>query len=64
MRRLCYAFLAAILVGCFVLGCSVSQADQAAATRAWTERDAERHAECAKKGGRWVAGACLFGSGA
>jgi hypothetical protein len=57
-------FLAATLVGCFVLGCSTSQADRDAATRAWTERDAERQGECAKKGGKWVAGACLFGTGA
>ncbi len=63
MRRLGYAILAGILAGGAVLGCAMSPAEREATTRAWAERDAERARECAQARGRWVAGACLYGSG-
>jgi len=63
-RRLRNEILSGIVIGCLVVGCATSPADQAAATKAWAERDAERQRECATRNGKWVAGACLFGSGA
>jgi len=62
--HLARAMLAMILAGGFVPGCSVTQADRDAATKAWAERDAQRAQECQRNRGRWVAGACIYGGGA
>jgi hypothetical protein len=62
---LALAILAGILLvlGCGMLGCAVSPAEQEATRRAWAERDAERERECLRGQGRWVAGGCVLGGG-
>jgi hypothetical protein len=62
-RLLWLLLLGATLVGGIALGCSVAPADREAITRAWAERDAERERECQQRGGKWVAGGCVFGPG-
>ena len=42
-------------------GCSTSPAEQDAIRKTWAERDAERAAECQRRGVGFVAGGCATG---
>ena len=64
VRPFSVAFLVGMLVGGTLLGCAMSPEERDATVRAWAERDAERRRECVQRGGRWVAGGCVFGNGA
>ena len=44
-------------------GCAIDPAHREATERAWAERDRERAAECAQRGGRYLSSSCLQGSG-
>ena len=43
--------------------CAIDPAQREATERAWAERDRERAAECAQRGGRYLSSSCLQGSG-
>ncbi len=60
VKPLGLAILIGMLLGGLVSGCAMSPAEQEAARRAWAERDAERARECARMGGRFVAGGCAL----
>jgi len=44
-----------------VVACAISPEERAATERAWAQRDAERAAECAQRGGRYISSSCLQG---
>jgi len=54
------ALLALVLAGALP-GCSTTPAEQDATRKAWAERDAERAAECYRRGVGFVAGGCATG---
>ena len=54
------------LAGCaaalpLLAACTVSPEQREATERAWAQRDAERAAECAQRGGRYISSSCLQG---
>ncbi len=59
-RRRLIAGVAALSL---VVACAVSPEERAATERAWAQRDAERAAECAQRGGRYISSSCLQGGG-
>ena len=63
MRKLGLVSVMAVLLAGVVAGCAISPAEQEATRRAWAERDGERLRECMQRGGRWVAGGCVWGPG-
>jgi hypothetical protein len=62
VRTLALALLWLTLAG-FLAGCSTSPSEADLIRKAWAERDAERAAECQRKGFRFVAGGCAGGGG-
>ena len=61
MRPLALAALLALALAGALPGCSTSPAEQDAIRRTWAERDAERAAECQRRGVGFVAGGCATG---
>jgi hypothetical protein len=62
MRPLVLAALLALALTGALPACSTAPAEQQEAIRkAWAERDAERAAECRRRGVAYVAGGCAAG---
>ena len=61
MRPLALAALLALALAGALPGCSTSPAEQDAIRKTWAERDAERAAECQRRGVGFVAGGCATG---
>ena len=63
MRHLLIATLG-MLLGAFLLGCTVTPEERDATIRAWAERDQERAKECARNRGGWDPNVgCVRGGG-
>jgi hypothetical protein len=61
MRPLARAALLALALTCALPACSTVPAEQEGIRKAWAERDAERAAECRRRGVGYVAGGCVSG---
>lgn len=61
MRPLARAALLALALAGALPACSTAPAEPEAIRKAWAERDAERAAECRRRGVGYIAGGCVAG---
>lgn len=63
VRRFAFALALALCVAESFSGCSITPAETDAIRQVWAERDAERAAECRRRGMIYAAGGCLIRGG-